>query len=426
MSGGGILSNHRFLVLWTGNGLSLLGISGVRLTYPLVVLATSGSPAWAGWVTLCATLPGLLFQVPAGALADAFNRRQVMIISQVAGLLATVAALWAVTVDSRWSLTVLMVSAFIEGTAYAVFSIAEVAAIRDVTAEHERAAAYSFYEAEQPVANLVGRAVAGALYGVGRWLPFAANGVSYLICAVTLLTCPRRMFDPRAEPSKPLAGEADSFWSTTLDGLRWTWNVPFLRFSTFVTGFANIVFQVLILFFVVVGTERGYQPWLIGLILASSGVGGVAASFATAWLDRRLGQRGTFAAALWVWAFTLLVIALTTNPIVLALAWAVAGAGGVVVALVLTMSRLRAVPEAALGKVVGAASTITDGAVPLGAILAGYLLSVWETSEIGWALFICMLLLAVAGSRNLARNRRLDAQHTAPYGSESVGGKNEL
>lgn len=50
MSRSGILRNRRFLVLWSGNGLSLIGTSGVRIAYPLIVLAISGSPALAGWV----------------------------------------------------------------------------------------------------------------------------------------------------------------------------------------------------------------------------------------------------------------------------------------------------------------------------------------------------------------------------------------
>jgi MFS family permease len=396
----GVLGNRRFLVLWTGNGLSLLGNSGVRVAYPLIVLAITGSPAWAGWVTLAGSLPALLFQVPAGVLADAVNRRQIMIVCQVLGLLATGAAALAIVSRAPGLLPLLLVTAFLEGTAFVLFGVAEVAAIRDVTDESQRAAAFSFYEAEQPVAHLVGRALGGALYGLGRWLPFAANAVSYAVCLVTLSRVPRTVFAPRRAPAPD--APAESFWFRMGDGLRLTWRVPFLRRSTFATGASNMVFQGVILLVIVVSSDQGRPAWTIGLILAAAGVGGVGGSFAAVRLDRRVRPEVLFAAYLWGCTAMVLLIALSRNPFVLASAWCGIGAIGTINAVALTMARVRAVSDAALGRIVGAASVITVGAVPLGAVLAGYLLATWDAQSSGWILVAAMVLVALAGSRVLA------------------------
>ncbi|GIF20108.1 MFS family permease [Actinoplanes tereljensis] len=269
-----IFRNRRFLALWSGNAFSLIGTAGVRIAYPLLALTATDSPALAGWVAFALTLPSLVLQVPAGVAADALNRRQIMIAAQAAGLLAAASVVAALVADSPHTAAIIVVAAFVEGSAVVFFGIAEVGAVRDAVEEDQRAAAFSFLEAEYPVANLGGRAFGGALFGLARWAPFLFNLISYAFCLVVLFLMPSRIFAPRPGDHEP------GFWRRMGEGFRLTWRIPFLRLATVAAGTTNILFQTVVLLVLVVGIRDHRPAWVIGLVLAAAGVGGLLASFA--------------------------------------------------------------------------------------------------------------------------------------------------
>jgi MFS family permease len=120
---------REFALLWSGQVVSTLGaqISGTAM--PLLVLATTGSPARAGVVGAAGSLPFLIGHLPAGALVDRWNRRRILLVSELtAGLaLATVPlALWF----GELTLGQLMVVAFVQGLCFVFFGLAERAALR--------------------------------------------------------------------------------------------------------------------------------------------------------------------------------------------------------------------------------------------------------------------------------------------------------
>jgi hypothetical protein len=59
------------------------------------------------------------------------------------------------------------------------------------------------------------------------------------------------------------------------------------------------------------------------------------------------------------------------------------------------------VPDAELGQMVGAATVITDGAVPVGAVAGGYLLSSAGPATAAWIVFGAMLVAALSTTRFL-------------------------
>src|SRR5919202_453726 len=72
--------NRDFNLLWGGQVLSDLGTRISGIAFPLLVLALTGSPAKAGLLEFFATIPLLTLTLPAGALADRWNRKQTMIV----------------------------------------------------------------------------------------------------------------------------------------------------------------------------------------------------------------------------------------------------------------------------------------------------------------------------------------------------------
>src|SRR5581483_5940714 len=80
--------NLDFLLLSSGQIVSVLGSRISSLALPLFVLALTHSPAQAGFLQALDMLPWLLFSLPLGALLDRWNRKTVMILCDVVRLLA--------------------------------------------------------------------------------------------------------------------------------------------------------------------------------------------------------------------------------------------------------------------------------------------------------------------------------------------------
>ncbi|HET6483438.1 MAG TPA: hypothetical protein VFG35_25845, partial [Actinoplanes sp.] len=238
-------------------------------------------------------------------------------------------------------------------------------------------------------------------FDLSRWAPFLFNAFSYVFCLITLAAMPRRRFDPRPSAAGGLVPETSRFWRRMGEGVVWLWRIPYLRVATLVTGFTNLLFQCVFLLILVVATRDGRPAWTVGAILASAGVGGILGSLLAPRLERGASPRALFLGCVWVWTLLLSLVALSTHTLVLVVAWGGVGAVGTVVAVTLTVTRARAVPDGALGRIVSAASVITDGAVPIGAVLGGYLLASAGPEVTARILLAAMLVAALLCTRLL-------------------------
>ena len=68
--------NRDYMLLWSGQIVSIVGTQVSQIAFPLLVLALTQSPAQAGFVAAARSLPYLLFTLLAGALVDRWNRKR--------------------------------------------------------------------------------------------------------------------------------------------------------------------------------------------------------------------------------------------------------------------------------------------------------------------------------------------------------------
>src|SRR4051794_9783097 len=95
--------NHDFTVLWVGQTISDLGSRVSTFVYPLLGFALTGSAVWAASVEAAYLLGMVGALLPAGVLADRFDRRRVMRVSSALGVvlyasLVVAGALGALTI----------------------------------------------------------------------------------------------------------------------------------------------------------------------------------------------------------------------------------------------------------------------------------------------------------------------------------------
>jgi MFS family permease len=80
----GPLAVHRFRQLWLASILSNVGSFLQSVAAGWLMLELTGSPAWVAAMAASTTLPLLVLALPAGALADLANRRNVLLGAQLA------------------------------------------------------------------------------------------------------------------------------------------------------------------------------------------------------------------------------------------------------------------------------------------------------------------------------------------------------
>jgi MFS family permease len=389
--------NRDFRLLWLGSVVSVLGSRASAIAYPLLVLALTGSPADAGLVGFTATIPYLLMQLLAGAFVDRWNRRYVMIACDGGRAVAVGSVVLGLALD-RIALVQIMAVSFIEGSLYVFHSLAEPAAVRNIVHPQHLPVALSQIEARERGAALLGQPLGGFLFDLGRAVPFIADTLSYLASLAALLLIKSRFQGERSETRS-------AFTTEIAQALAWLWWQPFLRATTLLVAGSNLLFQALNLLVIVIAREHGASSTAIGLLLAGFGVGGVLGSLAAPWFQRRLPMKAIVIGANWVWALALPWIGIVDNLVVLGVVLGVMAFVGPLWNVAIDVYRLLITPDEMQGRVGSAISFLAWGAMPLGSLLAGYLLDAFGSWTTAMVLSAAMILVACAASISPAIRR---------------------
>ena len=143
------------MLLWGGQVISTLGSSALSVVYPLLIIAITGSVAAAGIASALRSLPYLIFSLPVGALIDRWNRKRVMIVCDFGRALAALSVPIALWLDAL-TIGQIYVVAFVEGSLFVFFNIAEVAALPRVVPVLQLPQAAAQNEAAFAAAHIAG------------------------------------------------------------------------------------------------------------------------------------------------------------------------------------------------------------------------------------------------------------------------------
>lgn len=363
--------NHDFTLLWIGQTVNDLGSQISMFVFPLLTYALTGSvlvAALAESVHLIGLAGALL---PAGVLADRVDRRRVMRTASAVGVLlygSLVIADLAATI----TMPHLLVVAFLTGVAAGVFSPAETSAVRAVVTRAELPTALSQNQARRHVASLVGAPLGGLLYGLTRWLPFAADAVSFAVSWVLL----GRL---RTDLSAPVVDVADGprppARQELAQGLRSIAARPFFRVMVAWSALANLVINALFFAAVLRLIQSGVDPLHLGLVETAAGTCGLLGAVVAPWIVDRLPTGRLTVAVAWSFVPLIVPMVLWNQPIVVAAALSVglflnpAGNAGI------GAYRIAVTPPALIGRVQSSLQFVSVSAMPLAPVLAGTLVT---------------------------------------------------
>ncbi len=286
-----LVGNRRFAALWSSDLVATIGDRIHRVALAALVYQLTGSMTVAGLAFLASGLPDLLLGPLAGVIVDRFDRRAVMIASdlvRVPLVLALPLASWT------WLLS-LYPLLFLINAAAILHRPAKMAAIPSVVPSGQLTTANSLSSLAESLGDIGGYPLAGLLVGglvavlgteQGLVGAFAAAAVGYLCSA--LILWPLRL--PRHEPRE--AASVQTVWSDLMQGIRFLVGNVLIRTNTMIValGVAAIGMAMpLLVGYAYARPEHGEVAY--SLLNFGIGVGSVAGAMLVMTLNtRRLGS----------------------------------------------------------------------------------------------------------------------------------------
>lgn len=360
---------RRFLTVWFGQSLSLIGSAVSGIGVAVWVFLETGSAAWLGALAALAALPALLAG-PFLPVVDRLPRRRMMIVADTVASVGTIVAL-ALAVAGRLEVWHLVVAAFVGGIGSAFQFPAFQASVPLLVEPDALGRANGLNQFGPALGIVVGPVIATPLVA---WWGITAVLVVDVVTFLVAIACTALTRFPGDDPAGRATDGAvdDGSWRSVVawlraDGRPLVVLLAVMAITNFVLAFFNVA--IISLATIVGGTARA------GLVI---GAGGLAMLVGTI----VLGQRGiarrrvrTLAVALAATGVGCVIAALRPSFVVLVAGVVVAlGMVPAVNAAVATIYHER-VPPRMHGRMFGLRAAIGRGLEPLGAITAGVVIA---------------------------------------------------
>jgi MFS family permease len=343
----------------------LLSNAGTQMQHVAVVwqlYLVTRSPLALGLLGFFRVAPVVAFALGGGVVADAFDRRRLMLVTQT--VLALVSATLAATaLLGLTSAPLLYGLAAVAGTAVAFDNPARSALVPALVPPEHLSGALSVGFTGWQIANIAGPALAGALLAwQGPAVVFAVDAVSFLAVIGALLTMRHR--DPPRE-------RIEVGFAAVREGLALLRRAPVIRASMLLDFFATFFGGSLLLMPIFAAELLDVGEHGLGLLYAAQPAGAAVAGFflATRSLPRRQGP-----ALLWAvvaYGAAIAVFGVSRSFPLSLLALAVSGAGDTVSTVIRQTLRQVETPDALRGRMTSLSMVFFMGGPQLGEVEAG-------------------------------------------------------
>ena len=187
---------HRnYRILFPANTLSNIGSWAQRVAQDWLVLElTNNNGTYLGLVTAVQFAPVLFFSLHGGKLADRFNKRKVLVLTNILGGSASL-GLGALVITEHIQLWHVFVLAAVLGISTAIDAPVRQSFTTEVVGQTDLPNAVSLNSANFNAGRLVGPAVSGGLIAAfGTGPSFIINGLSYFFVIAALLNLNEKAF----------------------------------------------------------------------------------------------------------------------------------------------------------------------------------------------------------------------------------------
>jgi MFS family permease len=365
------LRNKSFRRLFGGIAATMLGQQMTLVAVPYQVFRLTHSSLLVGVTSMVALVPLIVFGLLGGAIADAMDRRRLMLITSVgaaltSGLLALQAALpGGGHLAVLWVLTA-AVSAFA-----AVNQPTRGAVIPALVGPAGVPGANALAMTVRQAGVIVGPLLAGLLIGAGSlFLTYTVDALGFLVAVLLLRGLPPLPPGRDAGPLR-LGGAVRDVW----EGFAFLRTQPVLLMTFVVDIIAMLFAWPQAVFPELSATRFAGSPNSLGWLFAGISIGALVMGLTSGWVSRIDRQGAVVLGAIVVWGLAIIGFGLAPALWLAVLCLAAAGAGDMVSAVLRSSMLQLAAPEHMRGRMQGVFIVVVAGGPRLGDLRAGALAS---------------------------------------------------
>jgi MFS family permease len=399
---GPLRHDRDYRLLWSGQVVSGMGNQVTRLALPFQVYTLTHSTLAIAALTFAQLVPILAFALAAGSLADAIDRRRLLLLTQT-GLLLCSLALVGLALTGNPPLPVLFAVAFVAAGLSAVDQPARGSSVPRLVPPERLPAALALNQLNFQTASIVGPAVGGILIAtVGLVGAYLVDVITFFASFVALLAM---------RPLPPLGQTMRPGLRAIREGLDFALRHRVILASFVIDLNAMILAMPVALFPAIALDVFRVGPVGLGLLASAPAAGAFIGAILSGWVSRvrRVGRAVIVFVAIWglaMSAFGLTTLATAhgfgavawTFPVALVML-AIAGAADVFSAVFRSTIFQLETPDALRGRVTSIHSLVVTSGPRIGDIGSALAASV---VGLGLAVFVGGLL-CVAGTAVIAR-----------------------
>jgi MFS family permease len=383
------LRHSVFRRIWLASLLSNLGllIQGVGAAWAMTQMTASADKV--ALVQTALMLPIMLISMPAGAIADMYDRRVIALISLSIALtgatgLAVLSWIGAVTPE------ILLIFCFVVGSGNALFGPAWQASVSEQVPIETLPSAVALNGISYNIARSFGPAIGGIIVAsAGAVAAFVANAVLYVPLLVVLFLW-RRIDEPSRLPPEQLR-------RAIISGVRYISNSPPVRIvlaRTLVTGIAGGSISALMPLVTRDLLHGGAQTY--GIMLGAFGMGAVIGALNIGEVRKRFSGEASVRACALIMGAAIAVVAVSHEPVLTAAALVIAGSVWMLAVALFNIGVQLSAPRWVAGRSLAAFQASIAGGIAIGSWGWGHLTDIVgvETALLvsGAAMFVSPLL----------------------------------
>ncbi|WP_184840920.1 MFS transporter [Allocatelliglobosispora scoriae] len=392
--------------LWTGNAISFFGYQLTAVAIPVQIYRLTESSLWVGMMGLAAFVPLLIFALWGGALADAVDRRRLLIVASLVTWSSTL-VLFLLTLTDTMTPAVLLCLVALQSSGVAISMPTRQAIYPRLVEPELLPAANTLNSTTVQAATVLGPLVAGLIFTVrpGQAGLETAYAIDALLFTVGIWAAWRL-------PSLPTTGGNLRGGAKAVGaGLRYIAGSTLLLGSFAIDLIAMVLASPRALYPEFVDEYFGGSGAALGWLYASVALGSVVGGLTSGWIGHVRRQGRALVAAVICWGLAVAAAGMARQLWLVVALLAVAGAADLVSSVYRNTMLQTVAPDEMRGRMQGAFTAVVAGGPRLGDLRAGALATIgvgfsWVSGGIVCAIAAALLALAMP---TLTRYTRAEA-----------------
>ena len=359
-----------FRSLWIAAVISYTGSWMQNVATGWLMTSLTSSPMWVALVQVAVSLPVLLIALPAGALADIFDRRKFLLFTQ-ASMVAAATVLGVMTLTGTVTPQILLVFTFLLGVGAVMNDPAWQALTPDLVPPSQLAAAVALNSAGFNIARAVGPALGGLLIAA-ICCGVTGSGWAFLINAFSFFGV--ILFLYHWKPAKTEARNGTTTFMGAIGvGLRYARLEPRIRRVLVRTLLFSIFASVFWALLPLIASKFGAEGF--GAMLAFFGLGALGGAGVLALARRHFSPDAVIACATLVFAVALCGLVRSPSLSIASVFSAAAGLAWISILATLNTAAQTAAPAWVRARVISMYVLVLQGGLALGSAIWGVVAS---------------------------------------------------